>query len=76
MTVITKSYAGRELLLVFNPTGESVSVSLEGLAVQNRSVSELSILGQLLTGEETVSIDGSQVSMPAFSILVMGVEQI
>lgn len=72
--VITKSYAGRELLLIFNPTGESVRISLEGLAVQNQPVSELSVLGQLLTGEEPVSIDGNQIGMPAFSILVMGVE--
>lgn len=72
--VITKSYEGRELLLVFNPTGESVSISLEGLSVQNRFVSELSVLGELLTGEEMVSIDSNEISMPAYSILVMGVE--
>lgn len=72
--VITKAYEGRELLLVFNPTAESVSVSLEGLSVQGKPVSELAILGQLLTGEETVAVDGNGVTMPAFSILVMGVE--
>ena len=71
--VITKAYEGRELLLVFNPTNGSVSVSLEGLSVQNHPIGELSVLGELLTGEEKVAIDGNTVTMPAFSILVMGV---
>lgn len=71
--VITKAYEGRELLLVFNPTNGSVSVSLEGLSVQNHPIGELSVLGELLTGEEKVAIDGNTVTMPTFSILVMGV---
>lgn len=72
--VMTKAYEGRELLLVFNPTAESVSASLEGLSVQEKPVRELTILGQLLTGEEPVTVDGNDVTMPAFSVLVMGVE--
>ena len=72
--VMTKAYEGRELLLVFNPTAESVSVSLKGLSVQGKPVSELTILGQLLTGEEPVTVDGNDVTMPTFSVLVMGVE--
>lgn len=72
--VITKSYEGRELLLLFNPTNCSVSVSLEGLRVQNQAVSDLSVLGELLTGEEKAAMDGSTITMPAFSVLVMGVE--
>lgn len=74
LCVITKSYQDREILLVFNTTNTSAGVSLEGLTVQGKSVNELSILGELLTGSEGVVIDGNHVTMPAFSILVMGVE--
>lgn len=72
--VITKAYAGRELLLVFNPTGESAVASLDGLSVQERPVSELQVLGELLTGEQSAAIDGNSVTMPPYSILVMGAE--
>lgn len=70
--VITKAYEGRELLLVFNPTGESVSVSLDGLSVQGLPVSQLQILGELLTGDRSVLTEENLVTMPPFSILVMG----
>lgn len=70
--VITKAYEGRELLLVFNPTGESAAVSLDGLSVQERPVSELQVLGELLTGAQSAAMDGNSVTMPAYSILVMG----
>lgn len=70
--VITKAYEGRELLLVYNPTGESAAVSLDGLSVQERPVSELQVLGELLTGAQSAAVDGNSVTMPAYSILVMG----
>lgn len=74
LCVMTKSYQGREILLVFNTTNTSAAVSLEGLTVQGTTVEELSVLGELLTGSESVVIDGNHITMPAFSILVMGLE--
>lgn len=73
LCVLTKSYNGRELLMVFNTSDAAVSVSLEGLLVQEQSVEKLTVLGELLTSEDAVAISGNEVTMPAYSILVMGV---
>jgi len=73
LCVLTKSYNGRELLMVFNTSDGAASVSLEGLQVQEQSVEKLTVLGELLTSEEPVTIKGNTVTMPAYSILVMGV---
>lgn len=74
LCVVTKSYGGRELLLVFNCSAEQAAVDLSGLTVQGCAVSELSVLGELLTGEAEVEITGNAVTMPAYSILVLGIE--
>ena len=72
--VITKSYGGRELLLVFNTSNAAVDVDLEGLTVQGSQVSQLQTFGELLTGEEATAVSGNTITMPAFSILVLGTE--
>lgn len=72
LCVITKSYEGRELLLVFNTGAEEASVDLTGLTVQGEAVSELSVLGELLTGGTPASVSGSTVTLPPYAILVLG----
>lgn len=72
--VVTKAYEGRELLLVFNCAAEAASVDLSGLTVQGHAVSELSLLGELLTGETEAEIEENTLTLPAFSILVLGIE--
>lgn len=70
--VITKSWEGRELLLIFNTTNAAVELDLTGLMVQGVKASQLSVLGELLTGEESTGLEGETVTMPAFSILILG----
>ncbi len=74
LCVITKSWEGRELLLVFNTGAEAASVDLTGLTVQGKAVSELSVLGELLTGETPAERSGNTLTMPPYAILVLGEE--
>ena len=70
--VFSKTYESTELLLVLNPTAEAITHSLEGLTVQGKAVQELSVLGELLTGADEAICSGNSVTMPPFSILVLG----
>lgn len=72
LCVISKEYEGTELLIVFNTSAESATADLSGLSVGNAAVSELIVLGELLTGEKAVSIQGNTVTMPSYSVLVLG----
>ena len=72
--VLTKTWEGTELLLVLNTTADSVTVDLTGLTVQGIDAADLTVLGELLTGQEEAVIDGASVTMPARSILVLGAE--
>lgn len=72
LCVITKSYGGRELLLIFNTSDREASVDLSGLTVQGAAVSDLTVLGELLTGEQEAVMENNSVTMPAYSILVLG----
>lgn len=72
--VISKTYEGRELLLIFNTTNTAQSVDLSSVTVQGLQVSQLSVLGELLTGEEAAAVADNTVQMPAFSMLLLGVE--
>lgn len=75
ISVISKSYEDTELLMLFNISKEESSVDLTDLNIQGKAVSELSVLGELLTGETETSMEGNIVTMPAYSVLVMGVEE-
>ena len=71
--VISKAYEGTELLLILNTTNTAATVDLSGLTIQDTDAAALSVVGELLTGEEEAAMDGATITMPAFSILVLGV---
>ena len=71
---LTRSYEGSNLLLLGNTSAEAVSVDLTGLTVGGTTAEELVLLGELYTGEETAERAGTVVTLPAYSILILGEE--
>ena len=63
--VLRKTYEDEEVILVFNisETAQTVDVSAIG--------ENLSIGGVLLTGTEAAALDGTTLSMPAYSVVVL-----
>ena len=63
--VLRKTYEEEEVILVFNisETAQTVDVSAAG--------ENLSIGGVLLTGTEAAALDGTTLSMPAYSVVVL-----
>lgn len=70
--VISKTYQDREIVLVFNTSAQPASVSLDQVAVGDKTAAELEVLGELLTGEEGVERTQTEAVMPAYSVLVLG----
>lgn len=70
--VMTKYYEENEILILGNPTSRTTDVLLDGLSVMEKEVRQLEVLGELLTGDEKVTYEGNTVSLPPFSIVVMG----
>ena len=72
--VLTKYYEGNEILIVGNTTAETAEVALDGLIVMDKEVSGLKVLGELLADEGAAQYHDNTVTMPPFSIIVMGAE--
>ena len=81
--VISKEYEGEELLLVFNISPETVQTDLGSILLGGENATEQSdsalvlpasmeTIGELLTGEEPILRDGDSVTLPPYSILVLG----
>lgn len=69
---LTRSYEDSTLLLLGNTSAEPASVDLSGLTVGNTAAEDLVLLGELYTGEESAKREGTAVTLPAYSILVLG----
>ena len=70
--VLKKTYEASEVLLVFNTGAETQSLSLESVELNGHTVDDTSKLrGTLVTGEEQVGVEGADVTMPAYSVLVL-----
>ena len=69
---LTRSYEDSTLLLLGNTSAESASVDLTGLTVGNTAAEDLVLLGELYTGEESAKREGTAVTLPAYSILILG----
>jgi len=84
--VISKEYEGNHVVLIFNISAETSEVDLskivqgaggdvENVGVSDSSkmeVNEMVVLGELLTGEETIERNEDVVTMPPYSVLVLG----
>lgn len=71
--LICRTYNDRGIVLIYNFSASAALVSLDGLTVQGIPAGDLNILGQLCAAGESVSRNGCDVTMPAYSILVLGI---
>lgn len=68
---ITKTYDDKQVVLVYNISGETQTVDLAGLSVNGEEAKNLSIGGSLLAGTEPVAYEGTTLTMPAYSVVVL-----
>ena len=74
---LTRSIGDSEdgtLLLLGNTSAEPVTIDLTGLAVGETPAEDLTLLGELYTGEEMAERAGAEVTLPSFAILILGKE--
>lgn len=74
---LTRSIGDSEdgtLLLLGNTSAEPVTIDLTGLAVGETPAEDLTLLGELYTGEEAAERAGAEVTLPSFAILILGKE--
>ncbi len=70
--VLSKEYNGKEILLVYNTSKETQTVTLDNVQINGKAVLKQEILGTLLTGTNDIKKTDTGYEMPAFSILVIG----
>ena len=71
---LTRSYENSTILMLGNTSTEAVTVDLTGLTVGETAAEDLTVLGELYTGENAAERNGTEVTLPAFSILILGKE--
>lgn len=71
---MTRSDENSSLLMLGNTSAETATVDLTGLTVGGTTAEELVLLGELYTGEEIAERAGTVVTLPAYSILILGEE--
>lgn len=72
LCVISKEYEGSEIVLLFNTSQTPASADLSQVTVGNGMAADLAVIGELLTGEETIERNGAEVTLPAYSVLLLG----
>ena len=72
--VMTRSDENSSLLMLGNTSAETVTVDLTGLTVGSTAAEDLVLTGELYTGEETAERTGAEITLPAWSILILGEE--
>ncbi len=65
-----KTYDGEELLLVYNLSAEPASVAMDGILVNGQEWGSLAACAVLLTGEEQAVQEGSNLTLPPYSVAV------
>ena len=68
--VIRKTYEGQEVLLAFNISQETQTIDLTGISLANGS-DECKLGGALLTTADAISLDGNDLTMPAYSVAII-----
>lgn len=69
---LTRSYEGNTVWMLGNTSAEPATIDLTGLTVGETAAEELTLLGELYTGEETAKRSGAEITLPAFSLLILG----
>ena len=70
IAAITKTYDGKTTLLVFNLSQETQKVDISGVDLGG----EGTIGGMLLTGEDTITLDNNELTLPSYSMALIAVE--
>ena len=70
IAAITKTYDGKTTLLVFNLSQETRKVDISGVDLGG----EGTIGGMLLTGEDTITLDNNELTLPSYSMALITVE--
>ena len=66
--VFTKEYEGSQLMIVFNISENENTVDLSGVSLNGKDAGDLEAAGMLQTTEEAVTVEGSVVTLPAYSV--------
>lgn len=61
----------KEVLIVFNISAEEMEVDLSGLALSGKEIDSKALKESLLTGEAEVFLEGTKLSMPAYSVVIL-----
>lgn len=69
--VIKKTYNDEEIVILLNVAEEAQTVDATSLNINGKTVENAEVAGELLTGDETVTIEKNTITLPAFSILVL-----
>lgn len=69
--VFTKDYEGSQLMIIFNVSENENIVDLSGVALNGKDAGDIEEAGMLQTSELAVTIDGSNVTMPAYSVEIL-----
>ena len=70
IAAVTKTYDGKTTLLVFNLSQETQKVDISGVDLGG----EGTIGGMLLTGEDTITLDNNELTLPSYSMALITVE--
>ena len=70
IAAITKTYDGKTTLLVFNLSQETQKVDISGIDLGG----EGTIGGMLLTGEDTITLEDNELTLPSYSMALVTVE--
>ncbi len=66
--VFTKEYEGSQLMMIFNISEHENMVDLSGVSLNGKDAGVLEVAGMLQTTEEAVTVEGSVVTLPAYSV--------
>lgn len=69
--VLKKTWNDSEIILIFHTGAETETIDVSSLTVNGEAVSEKNIRALLESGEERIAMNGTQVTMPEYSVIVL-----
>ena len=69
--VLKKTYQGEEMVLLYNISENTETVDLSAFQLNGQSAESARIGGVLLTGTEPINLDGSNLTLPPYSVVIL-----
>ena len=69
--VLKKTWNDSEIILIFHTGAETETIDVSSLNINGEALSEKSIRALLESGEEHISMSGTQVTMPGYSVIAL-----